>query len=341
MTVNLWDMTLAELKTFVKSQEYPDYRAKQIREWMYAGAESFDTMSNLPKSMRERLKETADIVLPKPLKVQTADDGTVKTLWEFADGNTVESVLMGYKHGDSACLSTQAGCKMNCAFCASAIGGFIRNLTMGEIMGQLLGLERATGRKPKRIVLMGMGEPLDNFDNVMKFLREVTSADGLNMSARHISVSTCGLPDKILELAKSGLPVTLSLSLHAPDDKTRSELMPINGKYGVDSVLKAAQSFFEITSRRVSYEYIMIDGVNDSIEHAALLSNKLKGGHVNLIEYNPVKGKSYKPSGNIRQFEEYLTKKGIAVTKRRKLGRGIDAACGQLKQSSIGKGAGL
>lgn len=332
--LNLWNMTLNELKGYVKSQGEPEYRAKQIRERMHAGAEDFASMSNLPKALRERFEETATIALPKPLRVQNAADGTVKVLWQFADGNTVESVLMGYKHGDSACLSTQAGCKMNCAFCASATGGFIRNLTMGEMLGQLIGLERVTGRKPKRIVLMGMGEPLDNFDNVLKFLREVTSTDGLNMGARHISVSTSGLPDKMKELAKSGLPVTLSVSLHAPDDKTRSLLMPINTKYGVDSVLKAAEEYFRLTSRRVSYEYIMLDGINDSLEHAALLSNKLKGGHVNLIEYNSVMGKDFKPSKNIKKFEEFLNKKGITVTKRRKLGRGIDAACGQLKQLS-------
>jgi len=333
--ISLWDLTLDELKSFVKGQSWPEYRAKQIREWMYAGSEDFSAMSNLPRTMREELEEIAAISLPKALKTQTATDGTMKILWELADGSTVESVLMRYKYGDSACLSTQAGCRMNCTFCASASGGFTRDLTMGEMMGQLLGLERAAGFKIRRIVLMGMGEPLNNFDNVIRFLREVTAKEGLNISARHISVSTCGIPSKMLELAKSGLPVTLSVSLHAPDDETRSRLMPINKKYSVDNVIRAAEEYFKITSRRVSYEYIMIDGVNDSIAHAEMLAKKLRGGHVNLIEYNPVKGKDFKSGKNIKKFEEELVRRGLSVTKRRKLGSGIEAACGQLKQLTV------
>jgi 23S rRNA (adenine2503-C2)-methyltransferase len=336
--INLWDLTLDELKGVAKGQGWPEYRAKQIREWMYGGAEDFSAMSNLSKPMRERLDELASIRLPKALKTQTATDGTIKILWEFSDGATVESVLMRYKYGDSACLSTQAGCRMNCTFCASASNGFTRNLTMGEILGQLIGLERTIGQRIRRIVLMGTGEPLDNFDNLMKFLREVTSENGLNISARHISISTCGIPEKMLELANSGLPVTLSVSLHAADDDLRSQLMPINKKYNTNSVIKAAEEYFLITSRRVSYEYIMIDGVNDSLGHAEVLAEKLKGGHINLIEYNPVAGKGFKPSKNIRKFEEILTRRGLTVTKRRKLGRGIEAACGQLKQLTIDNG---
>jgi 23S rRNA (adenine2503-C2)-methyltransferase len=328
--IDLWDFTLDELKGFVKSQGWPEYRAGQIREWMYAGAEDFSAMSNLPKAMRERLGELATINVPKPLKIQTSADGTVKTLRELADGTAVESVLMRYKYGDSACLSTQVGCRMNCKFCASASGGFKRNLTMGEMLGQLLGMERITGCRIRRIVLMGMGEPLDNFENTMRFLREITAKEGLNISARHISVSTCGIPDKMLELAKSGLPITLSVSLHAPDDETRSFLMPINKKYDINSVMRAAKEYFKITSRRVSYEYIMIDGINDSVIHAEMLADKLKGGHINLIEYNAVAGKDFKPGKNIKKFEEVLVRRGLTVTKRRKLGRGIEAACGQL-----------
>ena len=329
---DLWDLTLDELKAFAAAQGWPEYRAKQIRERMYAGADSFGAMSSLSKPMRERLSEIASINLPAALKTQKAPDGTTKILFGFADGVSVESVLMRYKYGPVACLSTQAGCRMNCAFCASGAEGLTRNLTMGEMLGQLMGLKRAAGAEIRRIVLMGTGEPLDNFDNVLRFLREVTSKDGLDISARHITVSTCGIPDRILELAKSGLPVTLSVSLHAADGETRSRLMPVNRKYGVDDVIKAAEEYFRITSRRVSYEYIMIDGVNDSIEHAVMLADKLRGGHINLIGCNPVKGKDFKPGKNIKQFAERLELRGLTVTIRRGLGHGIEAACGQLRQ---------
>ncbi|MCL1819050.1 MAG: 23S rRNA (adenine(2503)-C(2))-methyltransferase RlmN [Oscillospiraceae bacterium] len=329
--MNFWDMTFDEIKAFVKEQGWPEYRAKQICERMYAGDADFSEMSALPKPMREKLTEIASVKLPEPLKVQTSKDGTVKVLWKFADDNTAESVLMRYKYGGSACLSTQIGCRMNCAFCATGESGLVRNLTSGEMMGQLMGLKRESGCEISRAVLMGMGEPLDNLGEAIKFLHNVTGVG--NMSARHISVSTCGIPDKIIELAKSKIPVTLSVSLHAPDDETRSRIMPINKKYGVNAVIKAAEEYFRITSRRVSYEYIMLDGINDSAEQAEMLTKKLKGGHVNIIEYNAVKGKPFKPSRNIKRFTEILGKSGLSVTVRRKLGHGINAACGQLKQS--------
>lgn len=332
---DLWNLTQNELADFIKTLGYPAYRAKQIREWMLKGTDSFGEMLNLPAAMRNELECSATVALPTAVKEQRADDGTIKALWRLCDGSAVEAVLMRYKHGDSVCLSTQVGCKMNCAFCASAIGGFVRNLTTGEMTALFVAMEKLAGHRVGRLVLMGTGEPLDNLNNVISFLKQITSVDGLNLSARHISVSTCGLPDGIARLARSGIPVTLSVSLHAPDDETRSKLMPVNRRYDIAAVLKAADEYFEITSRRVSYEYILIDRLNDGRESAKLLAERLRGraAHVNLIACNPVSGKPFAPSTRTEEFRAALESAGIAVTVRRRLGRGIDAACGQLKFS--------
>ena len=333
--LNLLDLGPDQLTECVRSLGYPDYRAGQLRKWLYSDIRGFGDMTDLPSALREHLEAEAWRGVPEAAREQKDADGSVKALWAYPGGDKAESVLMRYKHGVSACLSTQVGCKMGCAFCASARGGFVRDLTGGEIMGQYLGMRMLAGERVGRVVLMGTGEPLDNFDNVLFFLKSLR--DGAGISMRHVSVSTCGLPDGIIRLARSGFPVTLSVSLHAPDDLTRSGLMPVGKRHPISEVLAACGEYFRVTGRRVSYEYILIDGVNDGGSQARALARLLRGGpaHVNLITCNPVDGAAFAPSARADTFKKLLEREGVTVTARRRLGLGIDAACGQLRRSDI------
>ncbi|GHV07191.1 putative dual-specificity RNA methyltransferase RlmN [Clostridia bacterium] len=321
------DMTAAQIAERLPGQ--PAYRARQLLDGLLGGAASLSEITNLPKSLRESLDMPTGY--PAAMRQQRSEDGTVKTLWRYPDGAEVESVLMRYKHGLSACLSTQAGCRMGCAFCASCQNGLNRSLTGGEIAGQYLAVRKQAGQAVPRIVLMGMGEPLDNLEGTLRALQIFRD---IGLSMRHISLSTCGLPDGIRTLAEAGFPVTLSVSLHAADDATRTGLMPINKKYPIRQVLNACDYYFKQTGRRVSYEYICIKDINDGDDQAKKLAKLLKGqpAHVNLIPCNPVKGKNYEPSKKVREFQKILTEAGLTVTVRRSLGTGIEAACGQLQR---------
>ena len=333
-------LTKEELTASVKEIGLPGYRALQIFRWLYRGAESFDEMTDLSSALRNRLKEVFYISVPAVLRCQqSAEDGTVKFLWGLSDGNAIESVLMSYKHGNTICVSSQVGCAMGCAFCASTIGGKIRNLAPSEILDQVLFTEKQTGRHITNIVMMGIGEPLDNFDNVIRFLHICNDPDGLNIGMRHISLSTCGLTERIDKLGDYNLQLTLSVSLHAPDDETRNSIMPVNKSCGVEKLLDTCERYFRKTGRRISYEYALINGVNDTQKHARLLAEKLagKGSHVNVIRLNDVEGSALRPSTpeNVKAFCDTLTRSGINVTVRRRLGRDIDAACGQLRKKSM------
>lgn len=331
-------MTQAELTAFFAEMGEPKFRAKQVFTWLHKGVRSFDEMSNLSKPLREKLKQTCILTPPAVERKQvSAIDGTIKYLWRLADGNCVETVLMRYQHGNTVCISCQVGCRMGCVFCASTLGGKIRDLTPAEMLDQVLFTQVDSGFQISNIVLMGIGEPLDNFDTVIRFLELVNHPDGLNIGMRHISLSTCGLVEKIDKLAEHQLQLTLSVSLHAPDDETRSKLMPVNKRYNVEALFQACRRYFEKTGRRISYEYSMIDGVNDSDEQADLLASRLKTapGHVNLIGLNEVKESPLKPSRRIRQFQKRLEEHGITVTVRRRLGSDIDASCGQLRRKAM------
>lgn len=320
----------------------PSYRVKQLFGWLHKGA-LYDEMTNLPKKMRDRLKETTYIALPEILKKYvSAIDGTVKYLFRLYDGQCIESVVMKYKHGNTICISSQAGCKMGCRFCASTQNGWARNLTPSEMLGQVMVAQKDTGLRISNIVLMGIGEPLDNYDNVMKFLRLVSMDEGLNIGLRHISLSTCGVVDKIYALADEGLPVTLSVSLHHSNDEDRSALMPINKRWNIDSLLTACRDFFDKTGRRISFEYAVIGGVNDNDGYANALADLLlkKLGkipfHVNLIPVNPVEGTGFKSDSNeVMRFMAVLEKRGVNATVRRKLGSDINASCGQLRRTEM------
>ena len=296
-------------------------------------------MTNLSKELRTRLDEQFFIApVTVKRKLTSAIDGTIKYLYELADGNTVEAVLMSYHHGNSLCISTQVGCKMGCTFCASTILGFVRNLTAAEMLGEIMTAERDSGQKVSSLVLMGIGEPLDNYDNVVRFLTLLSCEQGINMSLRHVSLSTCGLVPRIYDLAELRLGLTLSISLHAPNDQIRSKTMPVNTRYNIDELLKACRVYTEKTSRRISFEYALIDGVNDSPRDAKELAGRLKGMlcHVNLIPVNPIKERDYKNSGKAAtdNFVKILESYGITATVRRRLGTDINAACGQLRRES-------
>ena len=335
---DLKSMTLEEMSAFFKELNQPSFRAKQVFQWLHRGAASFDEMSNLPKALRQTLEEQCYITVPTVERKQVSKlDGTIKYLWRLRDGNCIETVLMRYKHGNTVCVSCQVGCNMGCVFCASTRGGKLRNLEPSEILDQVIFTQKDSGEEISNIVMMGIGEPLDNFDNVLRFLTLVNHADGLNIGMRHISVSTCGLVKKIDKLAQLGLQLTLSVSLHAPDDETRSRLMPVNRSVGVDLLMDTCCRYFETTGRRISYEYAIIDGVNDSDEKADLLASLLKGqpGHVNLIPLNNIEESPLKPSRRVRQFQQRLESHGITATVRRKLGGDIDASCGQLRKKQM------
>ncbi len=326
-----------ELCAALKEMGEPPFRAKQVFKWLSVPVRSFDEMTNLPKTLREKLEErfflTAPIVERKQV---SALDGTVKYLWRLYDGNHVESVVMRYEHGNTVCVSSEVGCPMGCAFCASTIGGKVRNLAASEILDQVLWAQADSGLKLSNIVLMGIGEPLDNFDNVVRFLKLVNEPDGMNIGMRHISLSTCGIVEKIDKLAALGLQLTLSVSLHAPDNETRSKIMPVNRAWDVDTLLAACRRYFDRTGRRISFEYAMIRDVNDTPYHARLLADKLAGtgSHVNLIPLNEVPESRLRPSTPeaMRSFIATLEKRNINVTVRRKLGPDIEASCGQLRR---------
>ena len=315
----------------------PKYRAGQVFRWLGRGVRDFDGMSDLPKSLREKLKEAYFLHEPKVLSKQVSQiDGTIKYLWELKDGNAVETVVMSYQHGNTVCISSQVGCRQGCAFCASTIGGLVRCLEPSEMLDEVLFSQLDSGKPISNIVLMGIGEPLDNFDNVMRFLELVNHPKGMNIGMRHISLSTCGLIERFDELADRDLQLTLSVSLHAPDDETRSKIMPANRGRGVGPLIEACKKYYRRTGRRISFEYAMIDGVNDTECHARLLAKHARAvcAHVNLIPLNHVEERQFKPStpGHMKAFIKILEDAGVNVTVRRKLGGDVDASCGQLRR---------
>ncbi len=341
--LDIKSMDCAELKALIKDMGEPTFRADQIFSWLQSGAESFDEMTNISKTLREKLSEKcyiASLYIEK--KLVSAIDGTVKYLYRLNDGEYIESVLMKYHHGYTVCASTQVGCRMGCKFCASGINGLKRNLTASEILSQIHKAERDNGIRVSNVVLMGMGEPLDNFDNTIKFLKLVSDEKGLNIGLRHISVSTSGLVNGIKRLSEYNMPITLSISLHSPRDEVRSSVMPINKKYNVDELLSACRDYLKVTGRRISFEYALIDGVNDSDEDAKLLARKLRGMlcHVNLIPANPVVERDFKrPDMNrIKAFQNKMESLGITTTVRRTLGADINASCGQLRREHTPEG---
>ena len=337
MKQDLKSMTLAEMQDAFAAIGEPKFRAKQVFTWLHRGAVSFDAMTNLSKPLREKLDGLYDITAPSVARKQVSKlDGTIKYLWKLRDGNCVESVVMQYHHGNTVCISSEVGCPMGCKFCASTIGGLIRNLEPSEMLDEVLYSERESGSKISNIVLMGIGEPLDNFDNVMRFLALVNHPDGENIGMRHISLSTCGLIERFDDLAARDLQLTLSVSLHAPDDATRSKIMPANHGRGVAALIDACARYYEATGRRISFEYAMIDGVNDTPEHARLLAKHARRvcAHVNLIPLNHVEERAFRPSTpeHLKAFIRILERAGVNVTVRRKLGSDVDASCGQLRK---------
>ena len=328
-------MTLAELGAELKVLGEPAFRAKQIYRWMHRGVRDFSEMTDISRSLRERL--TAEYTLVSPTvarRLQSQKDGTIKYLWRLMDGNCVESVLMRYHYGNTICISSEVGCRMGCAFCASTRGGLVRRLEPSEMLDQVLFSQLDSGLPISHIVLMGIGEPLDNYDNVRRFLELVNSPEGLNIGMRHISLSTCGIVPGIEWLAEQDLQLTLSVSLHAPDSETRSRIMPVNRAYDVEELYAACHRYFKKTGRRISFEYAMIDGVNDHDWQADLIAQKLRGmpGHVNLIPLNDVAESPFKPSRRVAAFQKRLESHGVTATVRRSLGGDIDASCGQLRR---------
>lgn len=337
---DLKSMTPEELTAWCKEQGMPAFRGKQIFQWFGRGVSSVEEMTNLPKALREKIAQEGQFSAPVVERKQVSKlDGTIKYLWRLSDGNCIETVLMRYRHGNSVCISSQVGCAMGCAFCASTLGGKVRNLTAAELLDQVVFTQKDSGYPISNIVLMGIGEPLDNYDNVKRFLELVNHPDGMNIGMRHISLSTCGLVKGIDRLAEEGLQITLSVSLHAPDDETRTRLMPVNKAHNVDQLFDACRRYFKKTGRRISYEYAMIDGMNDTPYHADLLAGYLEGtiAHVNLIPLNHVEESPYKPSTakNVAAFQKALEKRGITATVRRRLGSDIDASCGQLRRKAM------
>lgn len=331
-------MTLAELRGEFAELGEPAFRAGQVYSWMHRGARSFEEMTNLSKALRLRLAERYELTAPTAVrKLVSKKDGTIKYLWRLSDGNCVESVLMQYHHGNTVCISSEVGCAMGCAFCASTRGGLVRRLTPSEMLDQVLFTQLDSGLPVSNIVLMGIGEPLDNYDTVLRFLELVNSPEGMNIGMRHISLSTCGLVERIDRLAEENLQLTLSVSLHAPTDEIRSTIMPVNRRYNVQTLLTACKRYFEKTGRRISFEYAMIRGVNDTPEMAKLLASRLRGiaAHVNLIPLNDIPESPLKPSYPevVQTFQKILEQHGIPATVRRTLGSDINASCGQLRRN--------
>ena len=330
-------MTQEEITDALRAMGEPAFRGKQVFSWLHKGATDFAEMNNLSKPLREKLGKEFTITAPTVARKQVSQlDGTVKYLWELRDGNCIETVLMSYHHGNTVCISSQVGCRMGCKFCASTIAGKVRDLTPSEMLDQVLFTQLDSGKDISNIVLMGIGEPLDNRANVLRFLQLVNHPEGLNIGMRHISLSTCGIVPGIDALAEENLQLTLSVSLHAPDSATRSRIMPVNNAYDVEELFAACHRYFKKTGRRISFEYAMIDGVNDSPEQAELLARRVKplAAHVNLIPLNHVDERSFEPSKpeNLKRFVNILTKNGVNTTIRRRLGSDVDASCGQLRR---------
>ena len=335
--MNLKSLTVPELTAVIKELGQPAFRGKQVYTWLHKGVRSYEEMSNLPKALRDKLAELYPIHAPEVVRKQESQkDGTIKYLWKLADGNCVETVLMRYNYGNTVCISTEVGCAMGCAFCASTIGGLVRRLEPYEMLDEVLFTQVDSGLPVSRIVLMGIGEPLDNFDSVMRFLELVNSEEGMNISMRHISLSTCGLIPKIDRLAEKKLQISLAISLHGPNNEIRSRVMPVNKAYPIEDLLEACRRYYDATSRRIHFEYAMIDGVNDREEHAKELLRRLKGlpAHFNLIPLNHVEESPLKPSSKaaVAKFQKILEDGGITATVRRTLGSDIDASCGQLRR---------
>ena len=335
--MNLKSLTQPELADILRGLGQPAFRAKQVFTWLHKGVRSYDEMTNLPKSLREALARDYPLYIPKVVRRQESQkDGIIKYLWQLSDGNCVETVLMRYRYGNTVCISTEVGCPMGCAFCASTIGGLVRRLEPAEMLDEVLFTQVDSGLPVSHIVLMGIGEPLDNFDNVMRFLELVNSPDGMNISMRHISLSTCGLVPKIDELAARKLQISLAISLHGPNNELRSRVMPVNKAYPIEELLAACRRDYEATGRRIHFEYAMIDGVNDTPECARELLKRLKGlgAHVNLIPLNHVEESPLKPSSKeaVARFQKILEDGGVTATVRRTLGGDIDASCGQLRR---------
>ena len=338
--IDLKDFEYDELTEYLLSIGEKKFRAEQIFSWLHRGAESYEEMTNLSKATREKLeKETYVSTLKIREKYVSQLDGTVKYLFELPDGNCIESVVMRYHHGLTICISSQVGCRMGCRFCASTIGGLYRCLTAGEILNQVIFAQKDIGERISNIVILGIGEPLDNFDNIIKFLHNVNHEKGLNIGYRHITLSTCGVVPKIYDLAEENLPITLTISLHAPNNEIRDTIMPVNHKYKIDELIKACKYYYEKTGRRISFEYSLIHGVNDSTENAAELANLIKGmgAHVNLIPVNKVEERDFEKGSKaeINAFREKLEKMGINATIRRELGSDISASCGQLRKKVL------
>ena len=335
--MNLKSLTLPELAAVLKEQNQPAFRAKQVYTWLHKGVRSYEEMTNLPKSLRDILAEQYPINPPQVVRKQeSARDGTIKYLWQLSDGNCVETVLMRYNYGNTVCISTEVGCPMGCAFCASTLGGLVRRLEPFEMLDQVLFTQVDSGLPISRIVLMGIGEPLDNFDNVLRFLELVNSEEGMNISMRHISLSTCGLVPKIDALAQKKLQISLAISLHGPNNEIRGKIMPVNRAYPIEELIDACRRYYAATSRRIHFEYAMIDGVNDRPCDAKEILRRMKGlpAHFNLIPLNHVEESPLKPSskGAVAAFQKMLEDGGITTTVRRTLGGDIDASCGQLRR---------
>jgi len=338
MIPHLKSMTQAEIGAVLKELGQPPFRAKQVYTWLHKGVRSYDEMTNLPKALRDALAEKHPICPPEVIRRQESKkDGTIKYLWRLSDGNCVETVLMRYHYGNTVCISTEVGCRMGCAFCASTLGGLVRRLEPYEMLDQVLFTQVDSGLPIGHIVLMGIGEPLDNYEHVMRFLELVNSPDGMNISMRHISLSTCGLVPGIDRLAQEKLQLTLSVSLHAPTDEIRNTIMPVNKAYPTEELLEACRRYYAKTGRRISFEYAMIHGVNDTPEAAKILLKRLKGmgAHMNLIPLNHVEESPLKPSTRqaVQTFQKILEEGGIPATVRRTLGGDIDASCGQLRRN--------
>lgn len=329
-----------QIEAEFKALGLPAFRARQVFKWLGRGVRSFEEMTDLSAALRSQLDALYEIPCLKVIRRQESKiDGTIKFLWELPDGESVETVFMRYQHGNTVCISSQVGCRMGCAFCASTLGGLVRNLSASEILDEIIRTQIEAGDRISNIVLMGIGEPLDNFDNVMRFLRLVNDRNGADIGMRHISLSTCGITENIDKLAELNLQLTLSVSLHAPDDETRSKLMPANRNRGVDSVFDACERYYRKTGRRISFEYALVDKVNDTPEQARLLASRLRGtgAHVNLIRLNYVSERGLQPSTPeaLKTFSKILSDSGVAVTVRRRLGSDIDAACGQLRRKKM------
>ncbi|WP_244833219.1 23S rRNA (adenine(2503)-C(2))-methyltransferase RlmN [Clostridium sp. BJN0001] len=340
--INILDYSLEELKNWMSKNGEKAFRAKQVMGWIYKKVYNFDDMNNIPKNTKDLLKENFKIAIPEIVEVyESKTDGTKKFLLGFDDGNLIESVLMKYKFGYSICISTQIGCSMGCKFCASTINGKVRNLTSGEILSEIIKVQDYAGERISNVVLMGSGEPLDNYDNVIKFLEIVSSEDSLNIGQRHITLSTCGIVPKMYDLADKKMSIGLAISLHAFSDEKRKEIMPIANKYSIKEIIDACKYFIDETKRRVTFEYALVKDVNDGKEDARSLARLLKGllCNVNLIPVNEVRENSFKRSSKkqIEEFLEILTSYGINATVRREMGSDINAACGQLRRSYLKK----